>query len=596
MSWWWRTKPRSILRTIQWFPFFGELENKNWNEEDAHAKSSKDQSSIHPIRRIYIYNAHSDEDTTISSLTYQQYLSGEYDTSETESNGRNDKTTFEFFGFGYVDIKGLIKVTDVGRRIMQGQFDDEDYLKQLLKLQFPNNIKSNIKGFDEGDFVYPMEIVCKAIKKFEYLNRSEIVLLFGCTSISKINNAFKAIEHFREEYKQLSNKNNQNEVKQLCKDSYVFAYGKIKNDIDSYYGYAEAFCRSLVYTGLFKASGRSIATKIRVPEYNIKKLDMIINNIQFQRRQFVSIDEYMKWYGGLDSITLPWDNSDVRKDLISEKISHIRNLEKKDEFIDSYDGDIREDTQAVLEQAEQLVKTDSLSKLKDTENFLSDFIINIREQQYIKKLSQTPQARKEILDKYDEILDTIDMGALWLEVNTWKSLLAMKGEKSVKRNFNIEEDLSPKSFAPGVGNTPDIEMYSGNYIIIPEVSLMTGVQQWEHEASSVIDHVLSFIKENQQKNVIGLFISTSINIRTKWQFFILNRESWVEKPVPVIPLTIKQYKDVIEQFYKYDLNVKDFITIIDNIRNIALKSENYNVWFASTESYINNWKGGLLSA
>lgn len=70
---------------------------------------------------------------------------------------------------------------------------------------------------------------------------------------------------------------------------------------------------------------------------------------------------------------------------------------------------------------------------------------------------------------------------------------------------------------------------------------MTGVRQWEHEGSSVIDHVLKFIKENEDRTVFGLFISSSINIRTKWQFFILNKESWIGKTVPVIPMTIVMY-------------------------------------------------------
>lgn len=32
-SWRWRTKPRSAIRVVQWFPEFAKLEGKNWNEE-----------------------------------------------------------------------------------------------------------------------------------------------------------------------------------------------------------------------------------------------------------------------------------------------------------------------------------------------------------------------------------------------------------------------------------------------------------------------------------------------------------------------------------------------------------------------------------
>lgn len=596
MSWSWRTKPRSILRTIQWFPFFGALENQNWDEKDDSNVGHFDGKKVHPVRREYIYNAHSEEDAFIGSLTFQKYLSGRYDTKETESNGRNDKTTFEFFGFGYTDEKGMVKVTDAGRRIMQGKFDDEDFLKQLLKMHFPNNIRANISGFSAEDFVYPMELVCKTIKEFEYLNRSELALLFGCNGVEHIEDAFIAIRHFRTAYQVLPNKNDTSKVKALFKESYEQGYGRIENKVDSYYDYAESWGRSLVYTGMFKATGRSIATKIRVPEYCQSKLDMILTSVEFPRKEFASVDDYMQWFGDSDSITLPWDNVDERRNIIEEKIKSIQAIGDDDEFIANYDGDIKELVNQIIYKATEASNVESVTELKETENELIEFITNVREREYIRTLSQTQAARDEIIDKYEEIMDTIDMGALWLEVNTWKSLLAIAGDKKVKRNFNIEEDLTPKSFAPGIGNTPDMEMYTSDYIIIPEVSLMTGVQQWEHEASSVIDHVLSFIKEYEDKTVLGLFISTSINIRTKWQFFILNRESWVGKSVPVIPLTIKQYKGVLECFYQYNRDINEFTRIIDTIRGIALVSNNFNEWFTRTENFINEWKNQLASA
>lgn len=33
MSWGWRTKPRSVVKTVQWFKYFSKLENKNWEEK-----------------------------------------------------------------------------------------------------------------------------------------------------------------------------------------------------------------------------------------------------------------------------------------------------------------------------------------------------------------------------------------------------------------------------------------------------------------------------------------------------------------------------------------------------------------------------------
>ena len=159
---------------------------------------------------------------------------------------------------------------------------------------------------------------------------------------------------------------------------------------------------------------------------------------------------------------------------------------------------------------------------------LSEQLVTLNEELFVKYYSKTEEAREEIIDKFVDILEgNEDMAALWLECNTWKSLVAINGDHYVKRNFKIEEDLSPKAFAPGIGNTPDMELYKNGYILIPEVSLMTGVRQWEHEGSSVIEHVFKYIEQYQDKRVFGIFISSSMNVRTLWQFYILNRESWI---------------------------------------------------------------------
>lgn len=589
-SWWWRTKPRSIIRMVEWYREFGKLEGKNWDEKDGYHVSKYTGKAVMPVRRNYIYNAHKEEDTFLSSITYSQYLSGDFDRKETESNGRNDKISFEFFGFGYVDDKGVIHNTKVGELILKEKFDSEDFLKQLLKLCFPNKVSS--KGdMDENDGIFPMEILLKAIDNFTFLNRSEVVFLFGCKNNSQICDLFNAIKEFRERYNNLQNKNDRNAVKNLCEEVYKKHYNGVDNNIDSYYDYAEAFCRSLVYTGLFNLSGRSLATKVRVNEYSVPKFKMLLEKYEFQKLLFENKDEYMDWFGNPDATMLPWDNPEERKQLVISKINYLSNTELTEEIKENYDVSIQD---SIISQTkilkEKLSLAETHSELKILEKEVVDYITGLNERKYIEFVATTQNARKEILDKYDDILANDEMSALWLEVNTWKSLLAIKGEKEVKRNFNIEEDLTPKSFAPGVGNTPDMELYYRNYVVLPEVSLMSGVRQWEHEASSVIDHVLSFINDYEEKDVLGLFISTSINIRTQWQFFILNRESWVGKAVPVVPLTIPQYCDIIKFIYSKDIEIGNLINLLVDIHKLAFEVSDFKIWKNEADEKINAWK------
>lgn len=135
-----------------------------------------------------------------------------------------------------------------------------------------------------------------------------------------------------------------------------------------------------------------------------------------------------------------------------------------------------------------------------------------------------------------------------------------------------------------------MELYTDDYIILPEVSLMTGVRQWEHEGSSVIDHVYKFIKDNDEKKVFGLFISSSINVRTKRQFFILNRESWIGKPVPVIPMTIEMYNDILKFIYEHEIEICEFINLIIEIHKLSLSSKDFDCWYDNSKDAIKIWK------
>ena len=135
-----------------------------------------------------------------------------------------------------------------------------------------------------------------------------------------------------------------------------------------------------------------------------------------------------------------------------------------------------------------------------------------------------------------------------------------------------------------------MELYHDKYIIVPEVSLMTGVLQWEHEASSVIDHVLNIIKKYENVDVIRLFIASKINVRTMWQFFILNKQSWMGAPVPVIPLTIEQYMKVLKYTYNNNLSIDELSNLLNYIHEEAIECESYEQWDKNMEIYIENWK------
>lgn len=580
-SWWFRMKPRSILRTIEWFSSFAKLSGRDWNEKDETRISARTGKTINTVRREYIFDAHGED----CGLTLDEFMSGKYDLVDVESAGRNDKTTFEFFGFGYVNSENIVKVTDVGRLITDRKMNEEYLLKQLLKLQFPSPI---IKKDSEGNYIFPMEILLKTFEKFNYLTHLEVALLFGCVDIDNLDKTIDAIYKFRKEYGKLENKLKTKEVVDIYGRVLNNTYPEIDNKPETYIDYADAFIRAVTYTGLFLTRGRGIYTKLYIPDHSKVKVELLQEKYEFIYNEEQDLDIYMKYYGDPYNIILPWDNPQDRKILVQEKLRDYKAI---------IDDALKIDKELAIEdlpEIEELINTEDYKELIVADEKLSSSLLNINERIFIQSTSKTKETRLEIIDKFYDISNgTEDMAALWLEVNTWKSIVAMDGTHKVKRNFRIEEDLTPKSFAPGIGNTPDMEVYVNGSILIPEVSLMSGVKQWEHEGSSVIDHVLKFIERYNEKDVYGIFISKKMNVRTMWQFFILNRESWVGRNVPVIPITIKQYVDIIFYIYANDLDIHDFTNLISSISDNAFNVENYIDWEINIDFIIKNWKANI---
>ena len=490
MSWGWRTKPRSIIKTIQWFKAFEELDGQDWN----YSLKMPDKN-IHPIRRKYYYNTQRDAiESPIKDLSYYEYLSGKFDgQADSESNARNDLATYKFLGLGYIDADGKIRVTKSGKMIAKGNFDSEIFLKLLLKMHFPALSTGFGKKCSKENPVFPFKLIINLISELEYINRFELSLALLCNDMRDYNKLLEAVKGFRERYSALENKRDTNKCNELYREIAQKYFSLEGKSVNTYFTMSDAINRSLRYTGLFSISGRGNYTKVRIAEYSKKKIEMLNEFYEYSYIDTESFDEYMEWFGDYDNIQLPWENEKNRKDLIIDKLLLLE--KKTDEYNSKYKLGLKYDGSTYYQE---LNKQNKDTKLKILENELVDQITSLNEKIFIEYTSKTPTTRREIIEKFEDISNgDEDMAALWLECNTWKSLVAIEGKKEVKRNFTIEEDLSPRNFAPGKGNTPDMEVYNEKYIIVAEVSLMTGVLQWEHEASSVIDHVLNIIKKHK---------------------------------------------------------------------------------------------------
>ena len=562
----WRTAPRSIQVLLKWLPYFYNAQGESWTSSI---------NGLYPLRRALRWEFENDSDEPndgVKGIPYEEFILGKQNNNkDLESLVRQQFTTAEQFGFMSTIKKSdsddqVLYISEAGRRIVEETFTPEDFLIQLLKMFVIVN-----RG-EEG--IFPFKIFSNLLYHFESLSRYELTFMFGVTTPSKYDQAVKAIDTFRDRYNDrniIPNKLDNTKVEQLLKDVWEENFGK-ETFLKSWKDYTDAFLRAMIYTNMFYTSGRGYHTKVRISENSKKKFNLLIDKFTFEKptpNGDIQSREAIYWYGGVGNIPLPWDNFEDRKDL-------VKNIfEKYKQLYETF-----EDTQnlEISEIYEKISSTKKITVLKDIENDLHKKILHANIKEYVERISKTEEERQNILERFDIILEDNDMSALWLEVNTWKSLVSLEGNKEVIPNFTMEADLTPRAFAPGIGNTPDMEVHAEKFIIVPEVSLMTGKVQWEHEGSSVIDHVTSISNRHPEKDVIGIFLSSSINYRTLWQFFVLNKSSWLGKPIPVIPLTIRQYTKLINDYFENGKSIND---LYEQLKVNALKVqefENYKEW------------------
>ncbi len=555
-TWVFVPKPRSAIKTVLWFPAMLKIEGKLWN---------KKANNEHPVRREYLRYSHPFD---------------EFKVDDPEINARMEFARYQTLGLAYLDDEedkedARIMITKAGRDLVASDNKEEIILRQLLKWQFPSNIHAD-SSFEKMR-IFPLEIVIKVLEKYKEVNRFEVAFsFFTCTNISEVKDVFFKIDEFR----RLVNGKPASQHRKIYFKNFEKYNGKTGNKPETYLGnYDDVLFRHLEYTSIFETSGRGDFTKLYIPERASIKFQQLAEKYKFVFfENYKNKNKFYEYFGDPYSTPLPWESSKLLGEIIRSKISILKKRVYQDQLTEA-------------------LKIASTSKLKTLEAQLDSEILDKNEKEFIGSTSKTSEERSKIIQKFIDIdSGDEDLAALWLEVNTWKSLVAMKGTHYVKRNFKLEIDLTPRSFAAGTNNTPDMEFYNKKYILIPEVSIQSGVEQWITEGSSIVEHVLKFleikngriflgiediekyINKNNVKAIYGFFLCKKINRRLLWQLYVLNREAWLGEPIAIVPMEIKDYIRILQFIYKYNISALKFEELIEKLALSAKKCGSYEIW------------------
>lgn len=570
LTWTMRTKPRSAIRTVEWLrAFVDTAEGRNWNLVDEHGHR--------PVRRAYVTAAHPDLDLDA--------------TPDPESNARQEKVIFAYFGLAYEERgSGIIRITPAGREILATDEPDEVMLRQLLKWQFPNNLHSGT-GFRDMA-VFPFEILLRVLDALGEVSCLEIAAtFFPCLRREDIPDAVERVAQVRD----ISRAPREGDKAHFARVCRTLNPALKRPSPASLLDMADAFTRFAEYTGIVAPSGRGAYTKLRVPKRAELKFRQLVASYRFDlRSDYADQETFYAYFGDPQAVELPWDRPESLAEHVRQRAETLREI-----IAQSRAGETQLSLEIDPDEALLAADEADYAELREWNRKLGRGLVSAREREFVEHQAKTPAARQEILSKFDDIVGgSEDDAARWLEVNTWRSLVALDGDHTVVRRFRLEEDLSPRSFAPGTGNTPDMEYYSPRIILVPEVSLLTGVRQWTNEGAAVVDHVYRLIQEHETdaRPVIGLFLAPTLNERTLWQFFVLNQQSWRGDPVPVIPVQVATWCRLLAHAYEQSVPAAALEDLVFRLHRAVLTCRDFQEWGAEMARRVEFWIAGRLAA
>lgn len=403
--------------------------------------------------------------------------------------------------------KKIMKLTPLAFDLIDGKNVETIYTKAMIGLHANNPQRSAM--FNQSRPFLNTLFVIKGIN--DYYNNQKGILEheFGAFVLSMKDCDYKkAIDNIIKYRKKFGHKENQQFI-----ENYIYnVQHEIETDFNNIVSeYTDDVYRKFDMTGLLSTSGYGENKYIRFNEYNIEKVNSILEEYKdYSFIKFESIDDYIDY---LVNVNIPWETSDeVKKALITTQ-KEILGVE-----ID--------DSKSLDVQIEEL---DNIHNKR-----IFDTTIECYDLETIKRELLLLGKRSDEKSKYDDIPEPVRLE--WLI-----ALLTAKtyGSKYVKPNLSLDDNGVPKSFA--AGGLADIEFINDDMHCLIEVTLMQDYrQQTNSETTSISDH-LRQLETNKEK--MSLLIAPRIHNRVA-EFF---RFTTLNDNLMILALTIEYYIDLLEE-------------------------------------------------
>ncbi|MBU4313009.1 MAG: AlwI family type II restriction endonuclease [Candidatus Omnitrophica bacterium] len=575
-----------------------------------------------------------------------------------EQHGRIWSSAFNELGFATCYKKGNkyvpsgARITKAGEALLSDNYVEEDvWLRQLLKVQFPNSLPQKSENQYPGFNLLPFQAALRIIKQCDGVSKDEGFIVNTLKAMGDVNKAVGSIQRYRKGLDLAREEGRDAIRKYVIQQQCDMAKGLYRDEVDERLKYIRSYYKSksrakdgrLLYAIVKGGKGSRTSEAIRLAG-DLKDLKKKGAPSKEMEGRFLSyflilksnawrdyIDATARYFrmGGILTIRRSRINiAETHRDIADWILSQDWVIKKNGDYLeylhdhalpvlpqDKIDY-LRGKTDRVLDEVMQLSKSTAIKvepKIVKIDKEIADPLLlrkqllnltetkrELKEYEYMLSLHRGKDTVDKIVDYFDSInrKDILGYRPTHFEWNVWRGFLAI--DKLLKlphecRNFDIDDDLQPRNFAPG--GKPDMVFYYKDYVLVVEVTLSVGETQYNTEHEPVPRHVVRVIEQEKSKDVYSLFIAPKIHINTAIHFYAKmtsapHVNSNGEKLYPkIIPLTLDDYILLLKIFQEKRYLPEQLKELLKNI--VTLKEEpkimDGGHWITRIKGCIEKW-------
>ena len=453
--------------------------------------------------------------------------------------------------------KGSFKFTDAGNLFLKATLHEQSLIfqRQIAKVQFTSPLHAS-RGFEDMS-VKPLMVMIRLLLQFESMSKTEVAL-FGVTLTDekKLDARIKDLADYRGKLRKLATGERKvfrrdfanAWVEKIYKEDIAAGNTKVregngnfvKTKLGTLKDYADSTIRYLRATGLFTVSPHG--QRLMLLNTNIEDAKFLLTQYGIGLSQFTKLDfsEYVVQYLGNPSLpVIRKDDETLRAGDLERMLAQVtttRSAALANEYRKQFLG--------------ATSRTARLQVITQLEILLAEIQVagearRIRENLTL-SLSTIGEQYDNITNKQSEVLDR----PLMYEWNTWRAMVLINDAKNIQGNYVSDSDGNPVSTAGG--NKPDIQVEYEDFHLIVEVTLSSGVRQYEMEGEPVSRHLGSIqrklFEDGDKRPVFGVFIAENINETVISHMLTQARfaSQTYKGPIRVVPMKRKTFQLLME--------------------------------------------------